>query len=162
MVQVIHRRNRDSMRRRSKLRRRVRKVQDAELAAALRHGLGQGAFSVTDAVRALRMLEGLSQENFALRCRITRNVIKQVEASLTNPTLSTLEKIASTFGLRVAFVSERHPVRLFDAQAWSADRRRKRDAERIPAGPPALHGPDGSRGESGERAKLGYVLQSLG
>lgn len=50
-------------------------------------------------------------------------MIKQFEASLTNPRLSTLEKVGSTFGLRVAFVSERQLVQLFDAEAWSADRR---------------------------------------
>jgi len=143
------------------LRRRVRRIQDADLAAALRLALEQGAFSVVDSLRVLRYVDGLSQEALARRTGVTRNVVKQVEAGVTNPTLSTLEKIARSFGLRVAFVSERQPIQLFDAEAWSTDRYRQREAASISpvAGSVGVSGR--ARGDSAEHAKLGYALQSL-
>jgi len=143
------------------LRRRVRKIQDAELAAALRLALEQGAFSVIDALRVLRVLDGLSQEALARRTNVTRNVIKLVEAGTTNPTLRTLEKIAGTFGLRVAFVSERQPVKLFDAEAWSEDRRKQCAQALISPVAMSVRVPNRVRGDSAEHTKLGYTLQSL-
>ena len=143
------------------MRRRVRKIQDADLAAALRHGLEQGAFSVIDAIRVLRYLDGLSQEALARRTSVTRNVIKSVEAGLTNPTLSTLEKIAGTFGLRVAFVSGRQPMQLFDAEAWSTDRRRQREATSILPIAGTVRVSDRTQNDSVEPSKFGYALQSL-
>ena len=143
------------------MRRRVRRIQDADLAAALRLALEQGAFSVFDALRVLRVLDGLSQEALARRTNVTRNVIKLVEAGTTNPTLNTLEKIAETFGLRVAFVSERQPVKLFDAEAWSEDRRKQRAQASISPVAGSVRVPNRAQGDSAEHTKLGYTLQSL-
>lgn len=81
------------------MRRRVRKIQDAELAATLRSGLEQGSYSVVDAIRVMRVLEGISQETLAKRSGLSKNVIKMIEAGHGNPVVSTLENIAASFDL---------------------------------------------------------------
>lgn len=143
------------------MRRRVRKIQDPELSATLRSGLEQGSYSVVDAIRVMRVLEGMSLEALAKRSGVTKNVIKAIDAGIGNPKIATLEKIAASFDLRVAFVGNDGLLQLFDAQAWSADRQKRcyaRSVARI-AGP--MHKSGHERGKSVGRFDLGYALQRL-
>ena len=84
---------------------RARRVRDANLADALRAALANGAFAPADASRAIRALEGLSQNAFAARLGINAKVIKALESGSGNARYDSLAKIADAAGLRVAFVS---------------------------------------------------------
>lgn len=50
-------------------------------------------------VRDLRVEAGLSQDDLAWRCKISRTYLSQLEVSSRNPTLVIIEKIAA--GLKV-------------------------------------------------------------
>ena len=49
-------------------------------------------------LRQLRQAQGLSQENFAARCRLHRTYIGAIERGERNITLNTLELIARALG----------------------------------------------------------------
>ncbi len=143
------------------MRRRVRKIQDAELAAALRLELEQGSFAIVDAIRVMRVLEGMSQEALARRTGVTTNVVKLIDAGAGNPKISTLEKIAASFDLRVAFVGKGGSLKLFDARAWSAEGRERRSARSVAPGARQARTSGHAGEKSPERFALDYVLQSL-
>lgn len=56
--------------------------------------------SFGDRVRALRLKQGLSQEDFAFKCGIDRTYISGIERGRRNPSLRSVERIAKT--LRVS------------------------------------------------------------
>jgi transcriptional regulator with XRE-family HTH domain len=116
--------------------RRARRVQDANLADALRTALANGAFVPADASRVMRALEGLSQDAFAARLGINVKVIKALESGRGNPRYQSLVKIADAVGLRVAFVKASGVVGLLDPDARAADKRRGRlaNSEALQAG----------------------------
>lgn len=49
-------------------------------------------------IKELRILYGLTQQELANRCELTKGYISQVENNLTSPTISTLEDILVTLG----------------------------------------------------------------
>lgn len=49
-------------------------------------------------IKELRILYGLTQQELANRCELTKGYISQVEHNLTSPTISTLEDILVTLG----------------------------------------------------------------
>ncbi len=49
-------------------------------------------------IKELRMLRGLTQEELANRCELTKGYISQLENDLTEPSLSTLEDILLSLG----------------------------------------------------------------
>jgi transcriptional regulator with XRE-family HTH domain len=51
-------------------------------------------------LRDLREKSGVSQEAFALACRLHRTYISQLERGLKSPTLATIEKLAAELGVR--------------------------------------------------------------
>lgn len=97
--------------------RRVKKIRNADLAAALRSGLEQGTFTVSDAIHVMRALEGISQRALAARVGVTTNVIKAIESGSGNPHLDTLSRIAKASRLRIALVSERGSIGLMNPRA---------------------------------------------
>ena len=109
--------------------RRAPRVRDANLADALRAALASGAFSPADASRAIRALEGLSQDAFAARLGINVKVIKALESGRGNPRYDSLAKIADAAGLRIAFVKASGVVELLDPDARAADKRQRRLAD---------------------------------
>ena len=48
-------------------------------------------------IKELRMLKGLTQEELADRCELSKGFISQLERDLTSPSIATLFKIASEF-----------------------------------------------------------------
>ena len=58
------------------------------------------AIQVGERIRKTRKQEGLSIENFALRCDIHPSYVGHIERGMQNPTLSTLERISQ--GLRIS------------------------------------------------------------
>jgi len=78
------------------LERRVR----AEFYAAV----AAGSMSVGQAVAAMRRISKLTQPEFAKHRGLSVQSLRLIEADKANPTIETLEKIASVFGLQVGFV----------------------------------------------------------
>jgi transcriptional regulator with XRE-family HTH domain len=56
------------------------------------------------AVRQLRLRRGISQEELALRSRLQRKTIYQLEAAKADPRYGTLRSIAEVLGVRVVEV----------------------------------------------------------
>lgn len=63
-----------------------------------------GRLSVGEAVRQMRRISRLTQPEFATHRGISVQALRQIEADTGNPTVATLNKIASVFGLEVGFV----------------------------------------------------------
>lgn len=60
--------------------------------------------SLTEAVREMRAIAGMTQEEFARHRGVSARVIKAIELGQGNPTVATLNRIGEFFGLKVAFV----------------------------------------------------------
>ena len=60
-------------------------------------------------IRRLREERGLTQEELAVRIRITRNYVGMIERQENSPTVAMLERIAKALGIE--------PARLFDEKA---------------------------------------------
>jgi transcriptional regulator with XRE-family HTH domain len=71
---------------------------------ALCQGLSRGEIGVREATRRMRRILGMSQKEYARRVAgISPRILSEFETGSGNPTLATLEKIASPFGMRVTF-----------------------------------------------------------
>ena len=66
-----------------------------------------GELSLSDAVRTMRKLSRLTQPEFARHRGISLDSLRSIEAGTGNPTLETLNKVVSIFGLEVGFVTRR-------------------------------------------------------
>lgn len=60
--------------------------------------------SLTEGVREMRAISGMTQEEFARHRGVSARVIKAIELGQGNPTMATLNRIGEFFGLEVAFV----------------------------------------------------------
>ena len=69
-----------------------------------------GGLSVAEAVAAMRKISRLTQTEFAAHRGISVQALRQIENGHGNPTVETLDKIASIFGLQVGFVPKPKPV----------------------------------------------------
>ena len=56
-------------------------------------------YKLVNEIRKTRKQEGLSIENFALRCDIHPSYVGHIERGMQNPTLSTLERISQGLGI---------------------------------------------------------------
>lgn len=71
---------------------------------ALCLGLVRGEIGVREATRRMRRILGMSQKEYARRVvGISPRILSEFENGSGNPTLATLEKIASPFGMTVTF-----------------------------------------------------------
>jgi transcriptional regulator with XRE-family HTH domain len=109
--------------------RSARKIHDRELAQALRNALLHGALSVRDGLKVMRALEGYSQQDAAVVLGVSPKVIKAIESGRGNPSYSSLNQIASAFGLRLAFVAGEAKVGLMDSKDRLEEKQRLRSAE---------------------------------
>lgn len=63
------------------------------------------ATSLADTVRRMRQVTGMTQADFAEKVAgVSKLTIAQIERGEGNPTVETLERIGSAFGLRLGFV----------------------------------------------------------
>ena len=69
-----------------------------------------GELSVGQGVRAMRRISGLTQAEFAMHRGISLQGLRMIERDLANPTVDTLNKVASIFGLRVGWVTDKLPL----------------------------------------------------
>ena len=77
----------------------------ARMKEALYMGLARGEIDVREATRRMRKILGMSQKDYAGKVAgISPRILSQFEKGTGNPTLATLEKIASPFGLKVTFL----------------------------------------------------------
>lgn len=68
--------------------------------------LSEGKLSLSEAVRKMRKVVGLTQVQYAELIGIAPRVLIDLERGVGNPTLKTLEKIGKPFGLVLTFRKE--------------------------------------------------------
>jgi transcriptional regulator with XRE-family HTH domain len=83
------------------------KAQARERRNRLLESAAAAELSLTEGVREMRAIAGMTQEEFAAHRGVSARVIKAIELGQGNPTVATLNRIGEFFGLEVAFV----PVR---------------------------------------------------
>lgn len=66
-----------------------------------------GALSIAAAVKRMREISGLTQEQFAKHRDMSLLTLKQIESGKGNPTVATLDKIGRIFGYSVGFTARR-------------------------------------------------------
>ena len=72
---------------------------------ALYRDLAAGAIGIREATRRMRRILGMTQRDYARKIAgISPRILSEFESGSGNPTLATLEKIASPFGLQVTFL----------------------------------------------------------
>lgn len=76
--------------------------------------LQSGNLTVGQVVRRMQKLSGLTQPEFAAHRGISVQALRQIQADAGNPTMETLNKVASIFGLEVGFVPKRRKVQTQD------------------------------------------------
>lgn len=85
-----------------------RRRRDPETVRALRDQLAvdiaAGRLDIAQAIRRMREISGLTQEQFAKHRGLSLLTLKRVESGSGNPTVETLNRIGNIFGLKVAFV----------------------------------------------------------
>lgn len=77
---------------------------DRQLRDAFYGAVANGSMSVGEAVATMRRISKLTQPEFARHRGISVQALRQIEADKGNPTIDTLNKVASIFGLKVGFV----------------------------------------------------------
>jgi len=71
----------------------------------LYHGLARGEINIREATRQMRKILGMTQKDYAKKIAcVSPRILSEFENGSGNPTLATLEKIASPFGLKVSFL----------------------------------------------------------
>jgi transcriptional regulator with XRE-family HTH domain len=77
----------------------------ARMKEALYVDLARGDVDVREATRRMRKILGMNQKDYAKKvAAISPRILAEFENGSGNPTLATLEKIASPFGLKVTFL----------------------------------------------------------
>ena len=77
----------------------------ADMKEALYMSLAAGDIGIREATRQMRKIIGMSQKDYAEKVAgISPRILSEFESGSGNPTLATLEKIASPFGLKVTFL----------------------------------------------------------
>ncbi len=67
--------------------------------------LARGDIGIREATRRMRKILGMNQKEYAQKvAAISPRILAEFEKGSGNPTLATLEKIASPFGLTVTFL----------------------------------------------------------
>lgn len=91
--------------------------------------LAEGALPLPDACKAIRLIQGLSQEEFARRAGVNRKVVKDLERGQGNPRWESLQRIGRVAGLRVAFLPDEGVVGLLEPRKRLAEEEARRAAD---------------------------------
>ena len=76
-----------------------------EMKETLYKDLAAGIIGIREATRQMRKILGMTQRDYARNIAgISPRILSEFENGSGNPTLATLEKIASPFGLKVTFL----------------------------------------------------------
>src|SRR3982750_1727274 len=65
------------------------------------HGNGRGHLNLAASIRSLRLRNGLSQRQLALRMKVPRTYVSKIENEKATPTLSSLERLANALEVTV-------------------------------------------------------------
>ena len=65
------------------------------------HGNGRGHLNLATSIRSLRLRNGLSQRQLALRMAVPRTYVSKIENEKATPTLSSLERLARALEVTV-------------------------------------------------------------
>jgi len=77
----------------------------ARMKEALYLGLAKGDIDIRKATRQMRKILGMTQKEYAKKVAgISPRILSEFENGTGNPTLATLQKIDSPFGLKVTFL----------------------------------------------------------
>ena len=80
-------------------------AESARMKEALYTDLARGMVDIREATRRMRKILGMNQKDYARKVAgISPRILSEFEKGSGNPTLATLEKIASPFGLTVTFL----------------------------------------------------------
>lgn len=86
--------------------RKIKKL-DAEAAMQLRQDfyrdIESGNLSLSEALKQMRKIAGMTQTEYAQLIGITPRVLMDIERGKGNPRLDTLNKLAKPFGLQVSY-----------------------------------------------------------
>ena len=83
---------------------------DAQLRRELFEGVMNNRLSIGEAVKRMQKVSRLTQAEFAAHRGVSVRVLKEIIAGTANPTVDTLNKIATIFGMEVGFVAKRGPT----------------------------------------------------
>lgn len=82
--------------------------------------VSQGKLTLGGVVKRLREnILGVNQEQFATACKISKRALSQLAVDSGNPTLTTLEAVFKTFGLKIS-LSHLNPVDINAAAAHTS------------------------------------------
>lgn len=81
-------------------------ARQTELRDQFRRDILAHKLSIRDAVKTMRRLSRLTQPEFARHRGVSLPTLRQIEAGTGNPSVETLNKICSIFGLQVGFIPE--------------------------------------------------------
>jgi len=72
------------------------------------HSNGRGHLKLAQSIRSLRLRNGLSQRQLALRMSVPRTYVSKIENEKATPTLSSLERLARALrsAFRTCFLAE--------------------------------------------------------
>jgi len=77
----------------------------ADMKEDLYFALARGHIDIREATRQMRKILGMTQKEYAQKiAAVSPRILSEFETGSGNPTLATLEKIASPFGLKVTFL----------------------------------------------------------
>jgi len=77
----------------------------SRMKASLYIDLAKGTVDIREATRRMRRILGMNQKDYARKvAHISPRILSEFENGSGNPTLATLEKIGSPFGLEVIFL----------------------------------------------------------
>jgi transcriptional regulator with XRE-family HTH domain len=77
----------------------------AKMKEELYIAIANGDMDIREATRQMRKILGMTQKDYARKIAgVSPRILSEFENGLGNPTLATLEKIASPFGLKVSFL----------------------------------------------------------
>ena len=77
----------------------------ADMKESLYFALARGNIDIREATRQMRKILGMTQKEYAQKiAAVSPRILSELENGSGNPTLATLEKIASPFGLKVTFL----------------------------------------------------------
>jgi transcriptional regulator with XRE-family HTH domain len=65
------------------------------------HGHGRGHLNLASSIRSIRLRNGLSQRQLALRMSVPRTYVSKIENEKATPTLSSLERLARALEVTV-------------------------------------------------------------
>ena len=84
--------------------RTVDKEQLRQRRAQLYDSIAAGEVTLQHAVKEMRAIARMTQQEFAAHRGVSLKVIKEIEGGKGNPTVQSLNRIGQFFGLEVAFV----------------------------------------------------------